>query len=525
MTIATDELPKKAIIYCRVSSAKQRSKGTGLESQEHRCRQYAEAQNWDVEAVFPDDISGGGDFMNRPGMVALLAYLEAQQGRHDYVVIFDDLKRLARDAEFYRKLRRILKERNASVECLNFRIEETPEGKFIETIIAAQGELEREQNQRQVIQKMKARVEKGYWVFPAPRGYKYVKSKGQGKVLVRDEPLASILQEALEGYASGLFATQSEVQRFLSSKPVNFPRNSQGEVHPSRIGEILNRPIYAGLVEAKCWNVSRRKGNHEGLISVETYQKIQKRLTEVRKAPARKDIAEDFPLRGFVVCGDCGTPYRSAWSKGKFKKYPYYLCQTKGCASYGKSLRRADVEGQFEAILKNMRPSVQMVSLIKQMVIDIFKQRQEQASEINKARQRQLLAIEKKIENLTDRLIETSSSTAISAYERHIEKLENQKLLISEKLVIQDKNTPDLTQLLELPLKFLSNPWKIWNSGDIHLKKLVLRLAFSERLPYYRSEGYRTPKTTLPFNILEDFSMIKKEMVGQVGLEPTTRPL
>jgi hypothetical protein len=32
---------------------------------------------------------------------------------------------------------------NATVECLNFKFEDTPEGKFIETIIAAQGELER----------------------------------------------------------------------------------------------------------------------------------------------------------------------------------------------------------------------------------------------------------------------------------------------------------------------------------------------------------------------------------------------
>ncbi|MNC98631.1 hypothetical protein D3C83_166570 [compost metagenome] len=46
------------------------------------------------------------------------------------------------------------------MECLNFKFEDTPEGKFIETIIAAQGELERLQGLRQTIQKMKARVAK-----------------------------------------------------------------------------------------------------------------------------------------------------------------------------------------------------------------------------------------------------------------------------------------------------------------------------------------------------------------------------
>ena len=83
----------EAIIYCRVSSKKQATEGAGLESQEHRCRDYAEAQGYVVEAVFPDDASGGGDFMNRPGMVALLAYLEARSDTN-FVIIFDDLKTL-----------------------------------------------------------------------------------------------------------------------------------------------------------------------------------------------------------------------------------------------------------------------------------------------------------------------------------------------------------------------------------------------------------------------------------------------
>ena len=93
--------------------------------------------------------------------------------------IFDDLKRFARDTEFHIKLRQEFKARGARIECLNFKLEDTPEGKFVETIMAAQGELEREQNRRQVIQKMKARVEKGYWVFHPPVGYRYVQARGR----------------------------------------------------------------------------------------------------------------------------------------------------------------------------------------------------------------------------------------------------------------------------------------------------------------------------------------------------------
>ncbi|MBL8564640.1 MAG: recombinase family protein [Hyphomicrobiaceae bacterium] len=45
---------------------------------------------------------------------------------------------------------------------LNFNFEDSPEGEFIEAIIAAQSQLERQQNSRQVRQKMRARIINGY---------------------------------------------------------------------------------------------------------------------------------------------------------------------------------------------------------------------------------------------------------------------------------------------------------------------------------------------------------------------------
>lgn len=47
---------KKAIIYCRVSDKKQKHDGDGLHSQEHRCRDYAVARGYVIEAVFNDDV-------------------------------------------------------------------------------------------------------------------------------------------------------------------------------------------------------------------------------------------------------------------------------------------------------------------------------------------------------------------------------------------------------------------------------------------------------------------------------------
>jgi site-specific DNA recombinase len=162
-----------ALIYCRVSSRKQQREGDGLNSQEHRCRQHAAMRKYPVEKTFLENVSGGLDIVERPALQELLRYLDGRKnsGLH-YVVIFDDHKRFARHTEMHLRLRKELERRSARVEYLNFTIEETPEGEFIETMLAAQAQLERQQNGRQTKQKTKARLEKGFWTFRAPVGYK-----------------------------------------------------------------------------------------------------------------------------------------------------------------------------------------------------------------------------------------------------------------------------------------------------------------------------------------------------------------
>ena len=129
-----------ALIYARVSDRKQ-LQGSGLQSQEHRGRQHAKAQGFPVEKVFLDVVSGGkSDVFDRPAMHEILRYLDAQRhGNKRYVVIFDDHKRFARLTEMHLRLRREFAERGAIIQFLNLKTDDTPEGRFAETVFAARG--------------------------------------------------------------------------------------------------------------------------------------------------------------------------------------------------------------------------------------------------------------------------------------------------------------------------------------------------------------------------------------------------
>src|SRR5690606_29186778 len=78
---------QKAVIYCRVSTKKQAREGNGLESQETRCREYAQYRGHDVTRVFKDDMSGS--LLGRPGMETMLAFLRKHR-KDNIVVIIDD---------------------------------------------------------------------------------------------------------------------------------------------------------------------------------------------------------------------------------------------------------------------------------------------------------------------------------------------------------------------------------------------------------------------------------------------------
>jgi hypothetical protein len=138
----------------------------------------------------------------------------------------------------------------------------------------------------------------------------------------------------------------------------------------------VSRPVYAGCVEAPKWNVPRRKGHHEPLISIETYERIQARLHERARAPVKKKIGIDFPLRGFVRCGDCSEPLTACWSRSSTgKRHPYYLCYNRDCASARKSIPRDKLEGEFAQIVARLQPSEGLVVLAHAMFKDAWDQR------------------------------------------------------------------------------------------------------------------------------------------------------
>lgn len=519
----TEQLPPDhAVIYCRVSSTAQLQKGHGIASQETRCREFARMKGYDVAEVFRDEAVSGG-LISRPGIQAMLDFLKVRRKTGTYVVIIDDISRLARDMRAHLELRRAIADAGARLESPSVEFGEDSDSILVENLLASVSQHQRQKNAEQTFNRMVARVLNGFWPFHSCIGYRHVSKPGSGRVLIRDEPLASILQEGLEGYASGRFQTQAEVKRFFESQPA-FPKNVKGEVRNQLVNDILTKALYAGYVSAPQWGVGLRKGQHEALISFATFERIQERLKDGAKMPARADIGESFPLRGAISCGCCSRPLTACWSTSKTgKKHAYYYCFSKGCARKGKAIRRDVLEGAFVELLDKLTPSPNLFDMAKAMFKNAWDQRLVQTREMVKSYGREITKTENQIATLLDRIVETTSASVIVAYEKRIEELERYKLLIEEKREKAGKPRASFEEMFELAFDFLASPSKIWRSGKLELQKLVLRLTFADRLLWSANEGFQTPQYTMPFKMLGDANMSTGKMADKVGFEPTVR--
>lgn len=489
------------LVYPRVSSKKQETQGHGRESQESRCVKDLVAIGVPFEKTFPDTFTGGGDFMNRPAMRELLAYIDKRPHKK-FVVVFDDLKRFARDTIFHLKLRSAFKGRDVVLRCLNYNFDDSPEGMFVETVLAAGNELERHQNARQVVQKMRARLEAGYWPFARKRGYDMVNDPIHGKLAMPNAD-ADLIRVALENFSTGQLRQQIDVAKHLVD--LNFwGKGKNPEKYLTRTKAMLQDPFYCGDVEHLDWEVERRPGKHQGLILRETYQRIQVRLNRpIATVRERLDISPDFPLRGLLLCSHCGRHLTAAWAKQR--TYAHYFCQNKECPLDNKTTRKKDVEDAFIALLKRNTIKADAEKVLLLAYERVWKQEIKSLEQREGRLAQQRKETRQKIAELTEVARKAQSDVVRGAYEREIEIAAKELEASDMPNDSADFSVPYRTALTKVVGMFKS-PYTVWQSVGVHEQRHLFFFLFEKKLAYSKTEGYRTGDSLSTTRLFEELA-------------------
>ena len=159
------------------------------------------------------------------------------------------------------------------------------------------------------------------------------------------------------------------------------------------------------------------------------------------------------------------------------------------------------MEEEFEAILKGIKPNEQVLALTKAIVADVWRkkisERVNRKAEIEKDIER----VESERSRFVQLVSRATDEKVIVAYEQRIGSLSEKELVLRNTLMLVAEHAPSIETALDIVFDFLKNPSKQWSKGNIHTKRLVLKLVFERNLAYNRKSGFETAFLSLPLRV------------------------
>jgi len=451
---------------------------------------------------------------NRTELRKLLEYCRVHKGHVQCVVVYS-VNRFAREKHDHFLLRAQLQRLGVTLRSATEPIDDSSTGKLMEGIVSAFAQFDNDNDVRseRTVQGMKARLEKGGWTFPPPLGYTASQDKAGRKTLLPDAERAQLITHAFEIFASGLY-NKNQVLAIITKMGL---RTKKGRVLSAQsFGQLLRKPIYAGRLVVPGWDVSHTS-DFAPLISIETFKQVQALLSGKKPSVGpRLRCNPDFPLRHFVSCGDCRRPLTASWSRGRNQRYSYYRCQNHLCRAV--NVRREDLEQRFEEFLGQLRPQPEYLRLFGAIIVDVWKEKQVQASAFRDAIARRLGELRSR-KNLLVEAFVYKHAIDEQTYGEQLDKL-NEEITLAE-IEEQDARLDelDVEAAVEFAQYVLLNAPRLWAESGADQKQRLQRLIFPQGVLF--SKGvYRTNATSMLFFELEEISDEKERLVALTGIEP-----
>ncbi|MFC0346010.1 zinc ribbon domain-containing protein [Epilithonimonas hispanica] len=199
--------------------------------------------------------------------------------------------------------------------------------------------------------------------------------------------------------------------------------------------------------------------------------------------------ANEFPLRGFLKCPQCGRHISGSGSKGKKNVYYYYHCNSK--CGYRHSSNK--VNSAFEKELEKYDYNESMNSLIKEIILRNFKSIQENIDSKKKEFSIQIANLINRLDSAREKYLEDK----LDFEDYQIIKNESKKRIDELEMELQNQKLSrknlDIKAKLDQVLDILPNLSKLYLKGDNETKSSILCSILAEKLEFEETT-FRTPK-------------------------------
>lgn len=479
-----------AVIYARFSSDRQRE--ASIEGQLRECREYA-ARN---------DIVIVGEYIDR----ALSASKETDK-RLDFLRMIRDSSKHIFDAVLVWKMDRFarnrydsahyknaLKKNGVKVVSATEHITDGPEGIILESMLEGMAEYYSAELSEKIHRGQTENALKGLNNGGSvPFGYQINAEKRKLEI---NPVTAPIVKEIFTRYAAG--DTIQVIKDDLNQRGIK--TNLGFPFRYSTFSTILKNRKYIG--EYRYRDIVIPNGV-PGIISVETFNRVQKRLAKNKLTPAAAKASEPYILTTKLFCGCCGKMMAGESCNNHGKTYRYYKCsgakRKSGCTN--KPVKKLWMENLVVQSVVEMMMDDTLMDRITDRLVEI----QGEENYDIKILQQRLKETKQSIEHMLDAI---QAGIFTDSTKQRLTALENEKARTEQALIEAELAHPILTRE---QISFFLNQFKHTDMKDETQKQRLIN-SFINAIYVYDDKivitfNYRDGTKTIPLKDIKSSDM------------------
>lgn len=501
------EQKKRAVIYCRVSTKEQVEEGNSLITQEKNCKDYAQKNGYDVAAIFVEQ-GESAKTADRTELKKLLSFCATKRNNINAIIAYK-IDRISRNIDDYSQIRIQLKRYGVEIKSTSENFENNPAGRFMENIIANVAQFDNDVRAERSTGGMKDAVREGRYIWMAPFGYSNVKESG--KSTIAPNACAPLVKKAFEEVALNLYPIEEIRAKLIREGLVN---QAGKAISKSYFYHLLRNVLYTG------WVIKfgeRNKGKFEPIVSEELFQLVQQVLTN-RRGKNKHYLIEspDFPLRRFFK-HPSGRMLTGCWSKGRDKKYPYYLIH-----KFNINIRKEVLENIFKGWLNQFKMDIIHFEKLQIFVkLHLDKGLEDKKEEVERL-QNKIPQLKAKQAILLDKNIEGIISNELCR--ERIAAIDVEIYQITKAITTLPKASINFSRLISSIRDFMLNPGDVWEKADFKTKIKLQWFYFPHGIEFDGIES-RTTKICKLFILKEQISPPLSYMVHHPNSKSNTSNL
>lgn len=416
----------KGVIYARYSSDSQREES--IEGQLRECKAFAEKNDIQIVETYIDRaLSARTD--RRPDFQRMIGDSAAKNFE---AVIVWKLDRFARDKFDSAYYKRIIKNNGAKVISATEAISDGAEGILLESILEGMAEYYSAELSEKIIRGLTENALKcKYNGGTLPLGY-VIDSEQHYQL---DPMTAPAVLEAFTRYADG--SSMQEIADGLNWKGVRTNRGNKITINV--IARMLHNRKYIGEFKQKD---IVKPGGIPAIVTEELFDRVQKRMTANKKAPARHKAEDEYLLTTKLFCGKCrcymvgesGTSHSS-------QVHRYYKCvsvkKRRGCDK--KTVKKDWIENLVIEQIKSIVFNDELIESIADAITEL----QGQESTTLPLLRKQYADTQKAIDNILNAI---QQGILTPSTKERLESLEKKKNELSVEIVKEEMARPTITK-------------------------------------------------------------------------------